>query len=132
MVFLSIISTMFCFVSFVYLLTEVNVNLSKLQDCSFSEEEKTCHCYVPDDDDESGRRHLKFSAVQSCLAVRGNLKNLVYGVSVLFGVGFIISMITAVASSYLLYTEQKKNKQVCIHSFEKSMRCKFLHDIICL
>ena len=100
---------MFCFVSFVYLLADVNSNLSRLQDCTFSAPEKVCKCFLPDDE---GRRLLKFSAVQSCMSVKENLRNLVYGVSVLFGVGFIISMITAIASSWLLYAEQKKNLQV--------------------
>ena len=108
-VFLSIICTMFCFVSFVYLLADVNSDLSKLQDCTFSIRDKTCRCYVSD---RAGRRLLKFSAVQSCLSVRKNLRSLVYGVSVLFGVGFIISMVTAIASSYLLYAEQRKSIQV--------------------
>lgn len=107
-VFLSIICTMFCFVSFVYLLADVNSNLSRLQDCTFSAPEKVCKCFLPDD---AGRRLLKFSAVQSCMAVKEGLRNLVYGVSVLFGVGFIISIITAIASSWLLYAEQRKSLQ---------------------
>ena len=123
-VFLSIVCTMFCFVSFVYLLADVNSNLSRLQDCTFSAHEKVCKCFLPDD---SGRRLLKFSAVQSCMSVKENLRNLVYGVSVLFGVGFIISMITAIASSWLLYAEQKKNVQV-----SSSTRGLLLDIIFCV
>ena len=100
---------MFCFVSFVYLIADVDSNLSRLEDCTFSAHEKICKCFLPEDE---GRRLLRFSAVQSCVSVKENLRNLVYGVSVLFGVGFVISMVTAVASSWMLYAEQRKSMLV--------------------
>ena len=75
----------------------------------FSAHEKICKCFLPEDE---GRRLLRFSAVQSCVSVKENLRNLVYGVSVLFGVGFVISMVTAVASSWMLYAEQRKSMLV--------------------
>eukprot|EP00794_Sanderia_malayensis_P006497 gene6497-7243_t len=111
-VFLSIVSTLFCFASFVYLLADVNSNLDKLHDCTFSAHERTCKCFVTQEQgSESARKLLKFSAVQSCLSVKKNLRSLVYGVSVLFGVGFVISMVTAVASSYLLFAQRRKIQQ---------------------
>eukprot|EP00794_Sanderia_malayensis_P019427 gene19427-21349_t len=122
-VFLSIVSTLFCFASLVYLLADVNSNLDKLHNCTFSAHERTCKCFVTQEQgSESARKLLKFSAVQSCLSVKKNLRSLVYGVSVLFGVGFVISMVTAVASSYLLFAQRRKIQLVYDISNEAAER----------
>ena len=68
-----------------------------------------CSCFV-----NKGlvKKEIHFEDVANCSAVKDSLKELVYGVCVLFAIGFVISFSTALCSSCLLHKERKRRRMV--------------------
>lgn len=104
---LSFVCTVFCVSSFVYLVTRVSTRLGQLDDCSFDGRDNICSCVIQKGDT---KKVFHFAEVMNCHSVKESLRELVYGVSALFGVGFVISVLTASAACCLLHKEKRKQK----------------------
>lgn len=101
---LSLVCTSFCVASLVYLMTVIHASLSQLHECVFNDADRICSCYGPN------KKLFKFAENMGCGAVKDKLKELACGVSVLFGVGCLISMATAVSAGFLLCKEKRLNR----------------------
>lgn len=99
------ISALFCVGSLVYLVAVVHKNLNRLEQCAFDAHKRTCSCMGPN------RLEIKFSKNMDCDAVKNSLKNLSCGVSVLFSVGLVISILTALSAAFMLRKENRD--EVC-------------------
>ena len=100
----SLICFAFCIISLVYLLGEVNVNLNRLQACWFNNIDDSCTCYTKE---QSGFKTFRFSKVANCEVIKGQLRQLVYGVTITFAIGCLISLIAVVTTGYLLCKNQR-------------------------
>lgn len=104
---LSLICTGFCIASLVHLIGEVHFNLQRLQNCWFNPIDSSCTCYVKRD---SRYKPIRFAKVAACSVVKDELKTLVYGVTVLFGIGFVISITAAATAVFLLCKKYQCNR----------------------
>ena len=100
----SLICFAFCIISLVYLLGEVNVNLNRLQSCWFNSIDDSCTCYTKE---QSGFKTFRFSKVANCEVIKGQLRQLVYGVTITFAIGCLISLIAVITTGYLLCKNQR-------------------------
>ena len=100
----SLICFAFCIISLVYLLGEVNVNLNRLQACWFNNIDDSCTCYTKE---QFGFKTFRFSKVANCEVIKGQLRQLVYGVTITFAIGCLISLIAVVTTGYLLCKNQR-------------------------
>ncbi|XP_066916902.1 uncharacterized protein [Clytia hemisphaerica] len=98
---LSVACTLFCGFSLIYLIGVIQDSLHQLNGCSFDELDRICSCYGPN------HKIFKFAENLGCNAVKDKLKELAYGVSILFGVGCLISLATATAAGFLLCRERR-------------------------
>ncbi|XP_065660526.1 uncharacterized protein LOC100205280 isoform X1 [Hydra vulgaris] len=104
---LSCVCTIFCTLSLVYLIAEVDKNLSRLEDCSFNHSNSICSCYITNSED---KQLFRFS--DDCQSVKKDLRSLVYGVCVLFGIGCIISITSGISSFCLLFKQESQDEIV--------------------
>ena len=79
-------------------------SLHQLNGCSFNDDDQICSCYGPD------KKIFKFAENLGCKAVKDKLKELAYGVCILFGVGCLISILTAASAIYLLCRDKRRRR----------------------
>ena len=104
MLILSVVCTSFCVISLVYLITVIHSSLHQLNGCTYNEWDRICSCYGPN------HKIFKFAENLGCNAVKDQLNQLAYGVSILFGVGCLVS--TGITMCALFFLCRRKRKRV--------------------
>ncbi|KAK3734543.1 hypothetical protein QZH41_010403 [Actinostola sp. cb2023] len=121
---LSIITTvsasLLCFAGAVYSLTNVAPMLSSFDKCQYFPKEISCRCFYTSD-----LRQVSyiFRGTDNCKVVQFDLRNMVYGVSGVYGAGLALCLVAGVLECLLLCRNRRSKRLSYRSRFEGDGKC---------
>ncbi|XP_031552741.1 uncharacterized protein LOC116289934 [Actinia tenebrosa] len=106
-IFFTISSSLLCFAGAVHSLTSVAPMLSSFERCQYFPKETSCRCFYSSD-----LRQVSyiFRGTENCRVVQFDLKNMVYGISGVYGAGLAVCVIAGVLESLLLCPSRRSKR----------------------
>lgn len=103
----TVAASLLCFAGAVFSLTNVAPMLSSFEKCQYFPKEFSCRCFFSSD-----LRQVSyiFRGTNNCKVVQFDLKNMVYGISGVYGAGLALCLVAGIMECLLMCRSNSKSK----------------------